>query len=596
MSSPEFKVMDSAVFDPEAVDGKQYMMNHDLQGCFCLQIPSVLQQGRGTITVSETGRAEYVVATTGSGPYLKYVLGIKLFNLPLLYDHTYYVHLHGFVLKDGTPVADQEVEVRTAKEPVADDTHPYSNQVALRAARESIVLLKNEGNVLPFPANSTVNFFGKGVHQFRIGTIGAGRITPRFQISLVRGIRDYASFQLNEHLVSFYRNGKDDVPSDELIQDALRMSDTAVVVISRGTSENVDNLAAKGEFYLSDAEDALVRFVTRTFSHTVAVINTGYPIDVSWIEHYQVDAAVWTGLGGMYGGQALAEVLSGTVAPSGRLPDTWSNTYQEIPAAYNFYLPEEGGPRLSGFSEEWINTWYTEGMYVGYRYFSTFRKPVAYPFGHGLSYTTFSTTVKAVEQDIEASYDQPLMTARFLITNTGHIPGQQVIQVYASFSASDPEEPALRLVGFAKTQLLAPGGTQELAVAMNAERFCVYNDEQASWILQAGQVEIYLGESSDRLQAIASIEMTDSRVMKQIRRVLKAPVDVPYLTTGNSGSCVRKEMLTGKTHLSPQKEYHFWAETDPVGGSTGSQQERETPITLIKSCVARKHWSSLFAR
>ena len=122
----------------------------------------------------------------------------------------------------------------------------------------------------------------------------------------------------------------------------------------------------------------------------VAIINSGYPMDLRWLEEYAVDAAVWCGFSGMLGGKALVEILDGRVNPSGKLPDTWSLDYTDIPASKNFYQPMRPEEALGADVEDYIDTCYQEDIYVGYRYFETFDVPVAYPFGFGLSYTSFS--------------------------------------------------------------------------------------------------------------------------------------------------------------------------------------------------------------
>lgn len=204
------------VFDIEAVDGKQHMMNHDLQGCFCLEVPAGLQTAGAEVLMDGVGSVDYILTTTGSGMYLKYVLGLKLFNLPLEYDSEYQVCLCGFEDQDGTVYGEERFTIRTLPCPDVDESHPRSNAAALQAARESIVLLKNDNAMFPVPSGCTVNFFGKVVHQFRIGTIGAGRITPRFQVNLTLGIREYGSFQMNEPLADFYRAGKDVIPDERM--------------------------------------------------------------------------------------------------------------------------------------------------------------------------------------------------------------------------------------------------------------------------------------------------------------------------------------------------------------------------------------------
>jgi len=260
------------------------------------------------------------------------------------------------------------------------------------------------------------------------------------------------------------------------------------MLITRGTGENMDNTSGKGHFYLTDGEDALLRKLTEAFSHVAVIPNTGYPMDVTWAERYGVDAVLYSGFGGMLAGQALVDILSGKVSPSGKLPDTWAKQYDDIPASRNFYDSVDK-PALDTDCGIWADTCYEEGLYVGYRYFTTFGKEPAYPFGFGLSYTTFDIRPSAV------SWDGALkLTAS--VTNTGHTPGREVVQLYVRKPESLGETPERELAAFEKTKLLAPGEQQIISFAVPAGDLAVYDEQRAAWVMPAGEYHVFAGNDS----------------------------------------------------------------------------------------------------
>ena len=182
-----------------------------------------------------------------------------------------------------------------------------------------------------------MNLFGRGIHEFRIGAVGAGKINPRYSVNFVEAAREGEAYSLNEELVEFYGCDRDEIPEDEMLMRAKKLSDTAIVFLTRAAGENQDASTAKGEYYLSEAEEALIAKVTDTFAKTIVVLNVGYPIDVTFAEKYAVAGLIYSGFGGMLAGPALSDILSGAVNPSGKLPDTWAKDYFDIPSSKNFY-------------------------------------------------------------------------------------------------------------------------------------------------------------------------------------------------------------------------------------------------------------------
>ena len=195
--------------------------------------------------------------------------------------------------------------------------------------------------------------------------------------------------------------------------------------IERNSSEAHDGLAEKGHYYLTDGERAMLAGVRNTFEKIVAVLNVAYPIETAWIEEYGVDAVLLTGISGMAGGRALAEILEGSVNPSGKLPNTWAKDYWDYPSAKNFLTLPDVRKKYEGQDIKYLTTVYEEGLYVGYRYFDTFHKEAAFLFGHGLSYTTFERKIHRTEVNgLSAKVEM-------VITNTGNVSGKDVVALYA---------------------------------------------------------------------------------------------------------------------------------------------------------------------
>ncbi len=278
-----------------------------------------------------------------------------------------------------------------------DSRYAEHDAVAKQAAREEMVLLKNKDNILPLSQDTVLNLFGEGVTNFRIGATGAGRIYPRFTRSLREAVMETSSFRLNSELDEFYRQPLNRTPDSDLLVRSYEQSDTAVIILTRGTGENIDNAPLPGEYYLTADEESMIAAVCEVFEKTVVVLNTGYPIDMRWTAKYDIKDIIYSGLAGQSATEVLCEILDGRTNPSGKLPDTWSWDYFDIPASVNFYNRKPDEAPILADDEVWVDTCYEEGIYVGYRYFETFGRDVAYPFGHGLSYTSFTITPAKVQ-------------------------------------------------------------------------------------------------------------------------------------------------------------------------------------------------------
>jgi len=403
--------------------------------------------------------------------------------------------------------------------------------------------MKNEGNVLPLAPGSHVNAFGAGALVFRLGCLGAGKINPRYGIRVKEGIEKYSSLKLNEELYRFYMHEKNILPPDDVVNRARELSDTALVFITRVSSEARDIPADKGGYYLTDEERELVRKVSENFDKVVAVLNVAHPIEMGWVEQYGVDAVLWTGLSGMAGGRSLAEILEGSVNPSGRLPNTWAWDYHDYPSSRNFLTRADTDAKTGGEPARFITTVYEEGLYVGYRYFDSFRKPAAYMFGHGLSYTAFKASLKSAERTGECG-------ARFEIEvkNTGERAGKEVVLLYAHFDGGALEQPDKRLVAFAKTKKLLPGESEVLHLEVSERRLKSYSEQEAAWIIEPGTVTFLLGGAPDKAKPVWAMDEEKKIVISRVKNRLRPPFPVKELTLRDpEGSFPRGELTKAWT-------------------------------------------------
>ena len=353
---PQLLAMKAPEFNIEDVDSAEYMLDHRMEGCFCFVCTKKIGSMENARALLREGdkNIRIISEICNVGPFRETIVGLCLQPVLTEYDKDYHILIQGIVDEDGNEMQPMEYCLHTRPKAGEEPRYEKRDQVTLKVAREGIVLLKNEKHVLPFAQEAKINVFGSGFAKFRIGASGAGRINPRYQIRLFEGIENYTSLKINPELRKFYAEATDTLPEEDVLKRAVDYADTAILALTRGTSENFDNLAFKGEFYLTDEEERLIEKVSRTFSHTVLLLNTGYPVDGRCVEKYGIDAVLWTGLCGMNGGRAVAEILAGTVNPSGKLPDTWSLTWEEIPSSRNFYQPETPQERISGGCEKYL--------------------------------------------------------------------------------------------------------------------------------------------------------------------------------------------------------------------------------------------------
>lgn len=356
--------------------------------------------------------------------------------------------------------------------------------LAGRIAAGGAVLLKNEGNLLPFSGSTRVAVFGRTQINTIKGGTGSANCDCEYTVSFLDGIRG-AGIPVDEHLADVYRTwtAAHPIPSfgvwgsgmhcapemsldDTILADAEKNADAAIVVIGRTAGENEDVAFGEGDWYLSaDERNMLGAVVSRFPGRTAVLVNSGGLIDFSFADTFGVSALLLCFMPGMEGARAIGDILAGRVTPSGKLTATVAKNYEDYPSAGHF------GQTGGGIIQD-----YVEDVYVGYRYFLTFAKEkIRYPFGFGLSYTTFELS------DCSASEENGVITVSCRVTNTGGTySGREVAQVY--FSSPQPEDgaklyrPRRVLAGFAKTKTLLPGENETVTVSFPLSDLASFDD------------------------------------------------------------------------------------------------------------------------
>ena len=396
-------------------------------------------------------------------------------------------------------------------------------QLSRRAAAEGSVLLKNENNVLPFEKGTKVAIFGKAQIDYVKGGGGSGNTVVSYVRNIYQGLKtktkhikifEPLSFYYQEYVDAQYEAGGlngmfDEAPvPEDLIAQAKDFTDTAIITICRYSTETEDRRNDKTDhyFYLSPAEQDMVDAVSAHFKNIVVLLNVGAMIDTSWFaKNPKISSAIMLWQGGMEGGLAAADLLTGEVTPSGKLVDTCASSFEDYPSSEGFHE-----------SDDYVK--YTEDIYVGYRYFETVpgkKEKVVYPFGYGLSYTTFEIS------DIDAYNNKKRIYVTCTVTNTGSIAGKEVVQLYYGAPQGKLGKPTKELCGFAKTRLLEPGESEDLIISFAIDDMASFDDCGAvalsCFILEEGTYRIYLGTNVRNATELEfTYELSETKIVEQL--------------------------------------------------------------------------------
>lgn len=427
--------------------------------------------------------------------------------------------------------------------------------VTRQSATEGMVLLKNDSEALPLAGDiERIALLGCTSYDFIAGGTGSGNVNRAYTVSLLDGLRQ-AGYKLDEGLKSEYeahiaaenlRNRPDTTnpfamfmplprPTEMRIPAARLQSlaadnDVALVTLGRTSGEFLDR--KKADFYLTREEKALLDDVCRVFhaagKRVVVVLNIGGVIETASWKHLP-DAILCAWQAGQEGGNSVADVLTGKASPSGKLTMTFPIGFEDAASSANFPIDVEANIDISNSGEKKGDvknvdyTDYDEDIYVGYRYFDSFGKEVSYPFGYGLSYTTFEYG----QAQVQSSEDSYIVTLQ--IKNTGSRAGKEVVQLYVSApDNAAANKPAKELKAFAKTGELQPGQAQTVTLELPKSELASFDAEASAWVVTPGRYELLIGASSRDIRAKLSVEAAESRTAAG--NLLRPKSDLDLLT------------------------------------------------------------------
>ncbi len=423
-------------------------------------------------------------------------------------------------------------------------------KLSREAASEGMVLLKNTDNALPLSPQETVALFGKASIEYIKGGGGSGDVHCPYIKNIYNGFcekENEKKISIYHPLSDFYKkyvetesvnvltqeqinarwdivnnmefcterddmtydtfaamHVKEAVISEELITDAAKNSTTAIITISRFSAEGVDRRPIPGDYYLSENEKFIIDKCCDAFEKVIIVINSGATIDCEYFcENRKISAVLLAWQGGMEGGGAIADILCGDITPSGKLTDTIAKSYDYFPTKNDFW-------------ECFDHVDYSDDIYVGYRYFETIpgaADKVRYPFGFGLSYTSFSLN------DVVCFRQADKINVAVNVTNTGNFFGKEIVQVYHSAPQGKLGKPSKVLSAFKKTRLLAPGETESIYLSFTIDSMSSYDDigkiQKSAYVLEKGKYNFYVGTS------VRDCQMTEFEHVENADRITK---------------------------------------------------------------------------
>ena len=414
--------------------------------------------------------------------------------------------------------------VSTPEETLREREH---RALARQVAAEGIVLLENNG-VLPIKPQK-IALYGPGSRMTVKGGSGSGDVRERYSVTIEEGLKkagftyptalwmdrfkekydgDVAAWREDlERQIQKYNPiqtmqmfcfiGEHPMPYPSctpVLEDELTdETDTAIYVLSRQAGEGRDRRAEKGDYLLSDEEEDSLRLLRKHYKKLILVLNCGSVMDLSILDEISMDAVLFYGQGGTEGGIALADILTGKISPSGHLTDTWARNYEDYPCANTF----------SHRNGDLENEEYSESIYVGYRWFDQQKIAPRYPFGHGLSYTTFEHQVHSVnEKEVQVT-----------VTNTGNHSGKEVLRLYVSKPDGKLDHENRSLAAFAKTKTLTPGESQCITIPVALSDIASFDEERSAFVLEAGEYTVILNE-----QTVGSFKM-EERMMETVKPI-----------------------------------------------------------------------------
>ncbi len=409
------------------------------------------------------------------------------------------------------------------------DYKKYSEKIR-QAAAESVVLLKNENKALPVLKDEKVAIFGRTqIDTYYCGTGSGGMVNIPYLVNFADGMK--SNREINEDIYNLYVDFIEKNPfdkgkgwamepfsqlemklTDEIVEKASKKSDVGIFIIGRSAGEDKDCLPEGGSYYLNDIEKENLKLICKYFKRTVVVLNVGGVMDLSYIHECNPSAILIAWHGGIESGNGYADVICGNVNPSGSLPNV---------IAYNL----EDYPSTENFGSETQNI-YKEDIYVGYRYFETFAKEkVLYPFGYGLSYTSFDIVSKSFKENKEN------IEYEFSVINTGETKGCKAVQLYCSVPIGKLGKAKVVLVGFIKTKEIQPKENENITITIDKKDFASFDDEISAFVLENGEYIFKAGFNSRELCDIGSINVEKTEILEKCTPALMPIIEFEKMSS-----------------------------------------------------------------
>lgn len=535
------------------------------------------------------------------------------------------------------------ISLTMGKGSISEESSKQAIELCRRVAEEGTVLLKNEDNILPLKDTVNLNVFGWASTNPCYGGTGSGSISDQYDtVTLLEGLEN-AGFKLNKELSDFYREYKSERPkvepleqdwtlpeptvdsySEELLKNAKDFSDTAVVVITRVGGEGADlptDLSKvkytdnskeykdfeKGEHYLelNHTERDMVDMVCSNFENVIVVYNGTNTMELGFLDEYeQIKGAVWCSAPGQSGFDGLGKILNGEVNPSGKTNDTFVRDVLKTPTANNFgnftYENMKDYKGYAGTVERtptFVN--YTEGIYVGYRFYETaaeegainYEETVLYPFGYGLSYTEFSQKIGNFEaKDGVLNFD-------VTVTNTGDTAGKDVVQVYYNppYTNGGIEKSSVNLLTFAKTKLLKPNESQTLTFSVNQEEMASYDHlKNKCYVLEEGEYGISICLNAHEVLDEVKYQVKDTVVYDEsnprstddtvaVNQFDEAAGDVVYLSRKDKFANYEEATKAPESLIMPEKYKEKFVYNGNYNSEEHNNPDDEMPKTGVDS-------------
>lgn len=422
-------------------------------------------------------------------------------------------------------------------------------KIVREVAARGMVLMENDG-ILPLKKGTKIALYGSGAKNTEFSGLGAASFVSREEVSILEGLeragiivtskeyleqyaemiqvqedayygrlREFLKESLITAVVEMYGTplvlGAQPIISKEDLEKSGE-AEIAVYVISRTAGEGADRRLTEGDYYLSKEEKDNLRILSENFNKLIVLLNIGSQIDTAYIRSLpNLSAMVFVGQAAGVTGLAVADVLTGKVTPEGKFVDTWAEKYEDYPNALNY------GAMNGNLDDEL----YTEGIYVGYRYFDSFGIKPAYPFGYGLSYTDFEIKPENILKE------NGNLIVQTKVKNIGsQYAGREVVQVYVSAPKGELEKPYQELKGFQKTRLLKPGEDQKVQIEIELKDLASYNERKAAWVLEAGDYLIRVGNSSQNTSVAAVVQVKEEILCEQCRNLCQDETELQEMS------------------------------------------------------------------